>query len=256
MTTGTHVVPLRGSSVRTASDVPALSAMQRDAEGQLRLSIPKEGGAAATVSLHAELPPAGSFDVTTPPRSSLATQSDVDGHETLVSDVCPPGAIIPIKKLRSTYATFHAPRPPVGSVDVTTSPYESPATHSDTDGHDTESKAWGGWRYGVHSLGHGPESTVAVCHAEGPPVGFEEVATAPALSTDTHNDTDGQDTARSAVVPLILALCQPVSLAGVVDQKTYPAVSTATQSDAEGQEIPDNEAEHVLSPQLCVLLSM
>jgi hypothetical protein len=86
--------------------------------------------------------------------------------------------------------------------------------------------------------------------AAAPPVGFVEVATSPAPSTAAHSDTEGQDSAVNPPATASFALCHPVSAAGFVVQNTYPAVSTATHNDTDTQEIPDNDAEHVRSPQL------
>jgi hypothetical protein len=232
--------------------------MQRRVDGQLSPYTPKEGNAAAAVNVHVDAAPAGLCDVTTPPLLSLATHSNVDGQDALSSGACQVSPLIGgLNVLRSTYVTFHALLPRVGSFDVTTSPSASVATQSDNAAHEIALS----WRPSGLTLppqwvaGHGPESTIAVCQAAAPPVGLVEVIISPARSTTTHKDSDGQDTASNAPAAASFALCQPLAAAGLVIQKTYPAVSTATHNDDETQETPDNDAAHMLSPQLCMLLS-
>ncbi len=64
------------------------------------------------------------------PLPSLATHSDIDGHETPVKR-------FPLGAGRATRAFVHALAPPVGSVEVRMVPLLSPATHSNTDAHET-----------------------------------------------------------------------------------------------------------------------
>jgi hypothetical protein len=69
--------------------------------------------------------------VKTLPRCSLATQNDVDGHDTPCRTVRPPWTVL------SRLARVHVDAPPVGFVDVSTFPYPSTAAQNDADAHDT-----------------------------------------------------------------------------------------------------------------------
>jgi hypothetical protein len=90
----------------------------------------------------------------------------------------------------STFVTLQALPPPVGFVELTTFPALSTATHSDVEGHDTPLSAPGHCAVEVQ-LG----STEVTVHALVSPVGSVEVSTLPAVSTATHNDCDGHETA-------------------------------------------------------------
>ena len=105
----------------------------------------------------------------TSPESSTATHRLAEGHDT------PSSSLVP-----STWVTFHAPTPPVGSVEVTTFPSSSTATHNSADGHETPRRLC-------------VSSTSPTVQALAPPVGSVEVRTSPALLTATHNPFDGQD---------------------------------------------------------------
>ncbi len=86
------------------------------------------------------------------PLPSTATHRVVVGQEMPRSESSsPPG--------ESTRWTFQADEPPSGSVELTTSPTESAATHSVAEGQDTLLIGW------VRS------SSWASTHAPGPPVG-------------------------------------------------------------------------------------
>jgi hypothetical protein len=104
---------------------------------------------------------------------STATHNDVDNavdeHDT------------PLRALVSTFVVVHALAPPVGSVDVTTFPLLSTATHNAVEEHDTPVRAL-------------LPSTSVVVQAPPPPPGSVEVTTFPLLSTATHSDADGHDT--------------------------------------------------------------
>ena len=82
----------------------------------------------------------------------------------------------------------HALAPPVGSVEVTTSPELSTATHSAADAQDTPVK--------------GPlRSTWLAVHTLAPPLGSVELSTLPTSSTATHSDGDGHDTPVTELLP-------------------------------------------------------
>ena len=102
----------------------------------------------------------------------------------------------------STYAQFHAIDPPVGLVDHTTFPAPSPATHSDTDGHEIAVRL---------VL---PGSTLVRDQADAPAVGLVDVTTLPARSTTAQSDDDGHDTPVSTdgLLPsaLLLSICATV----------------------------------------------
>lgn len=77
--------------------------------------------------------------------------------------------------------TVHALAPPVGLVEVSTSPAPSTATHSDAEGHETPPSML-------------LPSTLLTVHALAPPVGSIEVTAFPAPSTTTHSKADGHET--------------------------------------------------------------
>jgi hypothetical protein len=112
--------------------------------------------------------------------------------------------------------------PPVGFVEVTTASPPT-ATHSDTDGHDSEAR--------------GP-ALPAAFHSLAPPVGFE-VTTVPFLPTATQSDVDGHDTACNLLPrstdAVLHALEPPV---GFVEVTTFPRPSTATHSPVVGHDTP------------------
>jgi hypothetical protein len=72
-------------------------------------------------------------ELTTFPARSTATHSEADGHEIPLSA---PGQGPSEVQLGSTAVIVHALLPPFGSVEVTTSPRSSTATHKDWDGHE------------------------------------------------------------------------------------------------------------------------
>ncbi|HEY5194384.1 MAG TPA: hypothetical protein VIJ39_11015 [Solirubrobacteraceae bacterium] len=127
---------------------------------------------------------------------------------------------------------------------MTTSPSQSPATHKEADGQEIVSSVRTGGSCALmflqYSAGQGPSSIFSVCQALAPEVGLVEVMTFPSLSTATHSDAEGQDTAVRSCSPLIFALPQSAAApaAGSAVVNTYPALSTPAQKDAEGQEIP------------------
>jgi hypothetical protein len=122
------------------------------------------------VACHAALPPAGFVEMNTDEGASpTATQSEVEGHETLH------------KRCVSMLATCHDWAPEVGEVDVTTLPALSTATHREVLGQEIAS-SWFALSTGV------------TVHAAAPPVGSLEVTTLPALSTVAQKLSVGQDT--------------------------------------------------------------
>jgi hypothetical protein len=81
------------------------------------------------VEVHAAAPPVGFVDVHTVPRpklSSAATHRETDGQETLDR-----------LARRCIKLSLQVEAPPVGLVEVTTSPMSSTATHKEGDGHET-----------------------------------------------------------------------------------------------------------------------
>jgi hypothetical protein len=81
---------------------------------------------------HADAPPVGFVEVSTYPKWSTATHSDGDAHDTSVSSSGSPYSAF---SSISTGAD-HADAPPVGSVDVSTFPSLSTATHNADTGHE------------------------------------------------------------------------------------------------------------------------
>jgi hypothetical protein len=212
------------SSVAPPLDVISLlTAVHSDWDGQATLSSCIFPGRDTCSALHAEAPPVGSTEVRTSseptathkrfggtrdpaqrspferglyqrpswrsarrilrkamsPLLSMATHSDTDGHETPAK---------PVDSVPSTCASVHAPPPPAGSVEVSTSPFSLTATHSDTDGPDTPAR-----RRPTPSTTPGRLISAAV-HCEPPPIGSDEVTTCPASSTATHSEIDGHET--------------------------------------------------------------
>src|SRR3984885_5144780 len=124
----------------------------------------------------------------------------------------------------STLVLVQALAPPVGSVEVNTSPRLSVTTHRSSDAHDT-------------LLSSPPsESTFVVVQALAPPVGFVEVNTAP-FRTATHRPVDGHDTAAIPLPRLAVdhASAPPV---GSVELSTSPTPSTATHKPGDGHDAP------------------
>src|ERR1700691_737891 len=124
----------------------------------------------------------------------------------------------PLSSFSSTWTSLHTLAPPVGSVDVQTSPPLSTATHSLTDAHDTASS----WPY-----------TFVVFHAPTPPAGSVEVTILlPPMAT--HSSVDGHDIPlrSSATLDLTHAPLPPV---GSVEISTSPTPSTATHRPLDGQ---------------------
>ena len=124
----------------------------------------------------------------------------------------------------------HADAPPVGLVDVSTSPNKSTATHNDDDAHDTSVRG----------------SPSPIFHWSRPRrlAARRHVSTFPFSSTATHSEMDGQETAFklglfTPVVSIVTGADQaerpPV---GLVDVSTFPAPSTATHDDFDGHDTP------------------
>lgn len=116
-------------------------------------------------------------------------QKSLVAHETLSSIIEPSSVVI-----------FHAFAPPVGLVDVTTSPCRVIATQNVTDGHDSaanESTAGTTEWLTFHALG----STVRLKGDDPVGPGWDEVITSPDVSAATQNEGLGHETAVSADEP-------------------------------------------------------
>lgn len=173
----------------------------------------------------------------------------------------------------SPLVALQALAPPVGSVELSTSPSPSTATHSVADGHDSAEIAahapplWqdpdnaGSVYWSVQALGPPagfvevriwlPENATqsdtvghdkpdkplagpaANVHALAPPVGRFEVRTPP-LPSATQNETDGQETVEIETSLDVQASASPP---GLVVVRMCPTLSPATQKDTDGQEI-------------------
>ena len=213
---------------------PTLSpATHSDADGQVivwtTLGAPS---GASTVTGEPHVPLTGLVEVTIAPLASPATHSVVVGHEIGIERThpprCPPsrrprrpsgwwsavrsrcrrrrrtasspGTTTPGSASPSAMsAVLQADAPPVGSVEVSTSPVESVATHRLVDGHDTAIRVASG-------------STETDCHADVPPPGLVECRTLPTWSTATHSLVDGHEIAVSPL-PLSMAAGRPPALA-------------------------------------------
>jgi hypothetical protein len=87
-------------------------------------------------------------------------------------------------------------------------------------------------------------STLAIVHAEAPPVGLVEVTTLPNSSVATHREALGHETLKSSsLVPSIAAGAVQTPPVGLVEVITLPFMSTATQSETLGHEIPTGKLE-------------
>ena len=145
---------------------------------------------------------------------STATHSEVLGHE------------MPSMTVVSTLAIVKAEAPPVGLVEVTTSPVASVATQRETLGHDMPRSSWV------------VPSTAATLQVEAPPVGLVEVTTLPSKSTATHSEVLGQEMAPGRSSPSASATfhvdAPPV---GFVEVTTFPWLSVATHREVLGHEM-------------------
>jgi hypothetical protein len=219
-----------------------------------RAALPCTGG--TTVAVGAPVP------IRTPPQASTATQLLVDRQET------------PSIAQASVPVALHALAPPVGLFVITTFPSPSPATHSNTDGHDTasnkfplpsgESMAPTGAQTPAAGLVElvappcsstatqrvpaqemafsAPASMLFTVQAAAPPVGSVELRAFPAPSTATHRVVDEQDTPVSVFEPSTLASLHAVAPPpGSVDVSTLPESSTATHNPEDGHEIEASE---------------
>ena len=109
------------------------------------------------------------------PPSSAATQSDVEGQE-----------ITPTAAVPSTLVTVQADGPPVGFLEVSTSPRLSPATQRDVEGHEIAS---------MNPL----TSTLAPFHVGVAAPGSVDVRTLPLKSPATQSEPETQFTADGAL---------------------------------------------------------
>jgi hypothetical protein len=172
----------------------------------------------------AAAPPTGLVDVIMV-LSPIPTHRLVVGQDTLVGEL-------------STVETVHADVPPVGLVDVTTTPIlptSGPplawplATHRLTVGHDTSDSD------------RSPTTLVTVQDAV-PPVGFVDVTTLVPPSIATQRSMLGQETPASVLVPstnvILQAAAPPV---GLLEVSALPAPSTATHGPPLRQDTPSIE---------------
>src|SRR5436305_3892434 len=116
------------------SAFPAVSTATQT--GRVVQDTPVSGLVESTfVIFHINRPPAALVEVRTFPARSTATHSDAEGQETadMGVPVMPPST----SNLRSIWTLLQVRAPPVGRVEVSTSPSRSTATHSETDGHET-----------------------------------------------------------------------------------------------------------------------
>jgi hypothetical protein len=232
-----------------------------------RPGIPGPNGTYSTeLTVHADAPPAGSLEVTTFPTWSTATHIDTAGQETALSRTvfawstvarCQLGEALvglvetttpvastatqseieahetPNSALEpSTFRSFHAEAPPVGFVEVITSPAPSTAAQNAGDEHDTL----------AIPKNPGVGSTFRERHLDAPPDGALEVRTLPWRSAATHNETDGHDRAVSPdagnnparLLSRGVSFHAPAPPEGVADVSRSPEPSAPTHSDADG----------------------
>jgi hypothetical protein len=172
------------------------------------------------------VPPVGSVELTTAPNSSRARHRFADLQNT--SEIpagtgqlyggpyLPHSGAVPVAE----YWTVQALGPPAGS-DVASISLPLKPTHSDVVGHDRPPR---------------PAGPAVRVHARAPSAGRREVKTAPALSTPTQSETDGQESARTLCASRLTrhALAPP---AGRVEVIRCLESSAATHSDADGHAI-------------------
>jgi hypothetical protein len=123
-----------------------------------------------------------------------------------------------------TVSVLQAPGPPLGSVEVATSPAGPTATQSDADGHEIAEKP------------DTPALSWVVRQAPGPPAGLVDVTTVPAVLTAAQNDADGHDRPvkdPSETLDSVHARGPP---SGFLDTTTFPVKSTATQNLADAHD--------------------
>src|SRR5438034_1070164 len=99
-----------------------------------------------------------------------------------------------LKLRRPTWTTFQAAVPPVGSVDVTTSPLSVTATHSEALGHETARRPQALFTWAVFQTAAPPPGFEGP--AKGLSEGLVEVTTLPAASVATHSATPGHEMPR------------------------------------------------------------
>ena len=110
------------------------------------------------------------------PRESTATHRLIDGHD---ADAPPPGSLFRLA------GADHAAKPTVGSVELTTRPELSSATHSEAEAQETSTS--------------GPlPSMFTSRQAAAPPLGLVDITALPTSSTATHSETETQLTPDSA----------------------------------------------------------
>jgi hypothetical protein len=191
-----------------------------------------EGVDVGTVTVvHAPGPPAGSVEISRVPLAPAATHSDTAGHDTLErSSVLAANA-------------FHADRPPVGSVEVTTS-LPPTNTHSDLEGHDNEAGSAEVLLIGLvtrFQLGDRAPASVEV-KMSGPPATTQSVA-------EAHDTALNPPTEEVAVPSINCGACHTsgpeAHAAGTQKSTTIPAANTATplrQADLSSRPItPTND---------------
>jgi hypothetical protein len=230
------------------------AAAQSDVEGQESAKSsagPVEVGEDQIQGAHAPAPPVGSVEMRSLP---TAAHSEIEAHETpseaepdipfqellpargsvvhkMAGSVSDPAThrdeegqeTDHIAGLPGALPSDHASAPPVGFIEVASSPKIPTPTHSEAPGHDI------------------PQRSVAArsvtVHAPEPPVGLVEV-TMPSVEPATQKEVEGQEIAWIVPAPgTLVALHAPAPLAGLVDTTT-PSVPPATQREVEGQEIP------------------
>jgi hypothetical protein len=167
----------------------------------------------------------GLVETYTWPEDPVATQSDVEAHETS-------GIVF----VALTTVLVQAPGPPDGSVDDRTLPLLSVATQRDSEGQEAPEMPL-------------YESTTPEL-AQGPAAGVAEVKTVPSLSAIAHSEIEGQDTPVSVLVTCVGA--DQVTPFGSVDVRTLPLKSIRAQSGPPPIAVHDTPVSMFVDVSTCV----
>jgi hypothetical protein len=136
---------------------------------------------------------------------------------------------------RTTWTTLQLDAPADGLLELAMSPCPFAATHIETDGHDSVTRAF--------ACPSRSGRTRLTLQELGPPVGLVDVNTFPATSVATHNRMDGHATAEnptpgrpSASASTRAAVHLFALPSGSRDVITSPSKFTATHDEADGQD--------------------
>jgi hypothetical protein len=145
--------------------------------------------------------------------------------------------------MKAGETTAHADAPPVGSVVVATNPgypwhdmgpHAFPCPTATQNDPDTQETPVPSDACGPSALGDDGNAG-DILHALAPPVGSVETSIFPAISTATHNDTEGHEIPANQS-PVAVVLHDEAPAAGSVEVTISPPSPTAAQNDTDGHE--------------------